>query len=116
MSRTPGPDTRPGVEQHGALAAHDQVAVVLLVVARLPDREGPLVELLHREVVVEPADRRALVRLLEEGRRARQGEGMGKDPVTLRDRDPHEPDDCDPHDHLLHAGLPPGAAGARSTT
>src|SRR5215469_8922446 len=45
---------RTRIEQHGTLAADDEVAVVALVVAGLTDRERRRVDLLEEEVVIIP--------------------------------------------------------------
>ena len=95
--------TRPRIEQHGALGANDQVAVVLLVVSRLTDREGAFIQRLHRKVVVVPPDISTLVQRLGEGGRSQQADGVDQNEVALRHRNCTERsnrDQCD--QELLH--------------
>src|SRR5215468_4683356 len=46
---------RTRIEQHGTLAADDQIAVVALVIARLTDRQRRRIDFLDNEVVIMPA-------------------------------------------------------------
>ena len=94
---------RPAIEENRAALAQDEVAVVALVVARLPDRVGPVVEAFYRVVAIEPpypriAPRAGLGRL-EHGRigrpRVHLHGDVGGESGEARDGGQHYRDDGD---------------------
>jgi hypothetical protein len=96
-------ETRPRIEEYRPLGARDQIAVVLLGVARLGDREGAGVDGRHGEVVVDPAHLLVFFSGFEQGRRTLEGQAVDQQPVSSQDqqRSSHEQretdDQCSPH-------------------
>ena len=93
------PHAGPGVEEDGTLAADDQVAEVLLVVAGLADREGSGRDLLDGEPIVGPANRGALVLLRARRRCLLQRDCLDHQKMPMvGDHREHETEGGEPHE------------------